>query len=231
MKRAAIIISAAFLFSCNGDKSGSQENVLDAAKDKAGEMSNGATDAATTAEAGHKKYEIKSGIITTETVMSMNGMNLTSKKVLYFDDYGAKECEEEFKTDDAGKEFLAMRIFVKDGFHYTCSVENKGGVKTKSSGYGVASPFNMSEASTQTDSQYKVLSETTVCGKSCKGFSMVTPSGNISMYGWNGITLKTVVDNASMDLKTSTTATKIEENVAIPAEKFEVPAGVVMQTM
>ena len=34
--------------------------------------------------------------------------------------------------------------------------------------------------------------------------------------------------NASMKIKSETTATKIEENVSIPSEKFEVPKDVVM---
>jgi hypothetical protein len=39
-----------------------------------------------------KKYDIKSGIVTFESI----GLGMTSKVVLYFDDYGAKEAEEKY---------------------------------------------------------------------------------------------------------------------------------------
>jgi hypothetical protein len=91
--------------------------------------------------------------------------------------------------------------------------------------------FDMDQAATLKDSQFKKEGNETICGKSCTGFSMVTPSGNIKMFGWNHITLKNTVENASMGLKTVTIATKIQENVPIPADKFVVPAGVVMTDM
>ena len=231
MKKIATLLSLAILFSCSSSKNetpASQE--LDAAKDKAAEMSGGATNSTATAPSGHKKYDLKSGIITFETTGTVGGDKVPkTKQVLYFDDFGAKESRESYKIDEAtGKETLTDRDFEKDGFYYSISFENKGGSKTKGSGYGVASPFVMSEAATQ---KAKGLADETIAGKSCKGFSMVTPSGNITMYGWNKLTLKTITDHAEYKIKTETVATKIEENVSIPADKFEVPAGIEMTDM
>jgi hypothetical protein len=233
MKKTAAVLSLALLFSCNNSGTESNKNAMqDTAKKMASGMTNGASDV-TVAEpvASYKKYDIKSGIVTFETSMQMSGMNIKTKNILYFDDYGIKECQEEYKTDASGKEMLTKRDFVKEGFRYICSIENKGGSKTKAMGYGVASPFNMDEASTMKDNQFKKIPDETVCSKSCNAFSMVTPSGNIKMYGWNRITLKTVVDNPSMKMKTETVATKVEENASIPAEKFEVPKDVKMVDM
>lgn len=186
---------------------------------------------ATSSFTAYKKYDIKSGIITYESTMQMGGMDIKSKKILYFDDFGIKECEEEYTVDATGTETLKKRDFVKDGFRYTCSLDYGNGAKTKARGYGVAAPFNQKEASTMKDNQYKVLPDETICAKKCGTFSMVTPSGNIKMSGWNRVTLKTVVDNESMGLKSEIIATKIQENAAIPADKFEVPKGVVMKDM
>jgi len=229
MKKTATILSLVLLFSCNSSKNEKQ----DAAKDKAAEMTNGASNVpAPETNSNYKKYDIKSGIITYETKMEMSGMIINTKKILYFDDYGIKESEEEYKTDpETGKETLSARDFVKDGYRYTCSVENKSGAKTKAMGYGVAAPFNMNEAATLKDNQFKKIADETICGKSCNGFSMVTSSGIIKMYGWNRITLKTTLDNSSMEMKSETVATKIEENVSIPSDKFEVPKDVVMTDM
>jgi hypothetical protein len=229
MKKITTLLSLIIFFSCNNSKNESVNTAT--AVDKAAEMTNGATTEKTSEATAVKKYDIKSGIITYETSMSMSGMNIKTKKILYFDDFGSKECEEEYKIDPTGKEVLANRNFVKDGFHYICSIENNGGVKTKERGTGVAAAFNMEEASSMKDSQFKKTADETVCGKACNSFSMVTPSGNIKMFGWNKITLKTVTDNASMQMKSEQVATKVEENASIPADKFEVPAGMKITDM
>lgn len=231
MKKTATLLLAVILFACNNNETAkTSEEQQSAAKDKAAEMTNGATNSTATAPSGHKKYDLKSGIITFETKGSMGSDPIPkTKQVLYFDDYGAKECQEIYKIDEAtGKETLTDRDFEKDGFRYIISYENKGGIKTTGSGYGIVSPFVMSKAKTQ---NAKELSDETIAGKLCKGFSMNSPSGNITMYGWNKITLKTITDNAQYKMKSETVATKIEENVSIPADKFEVPKDVKMTDM
>ncbi|MDI1355381.1 MAG: hypothetical protein PSX36_10705 [bacterium] len=226
MKKTATIFSLAALLSCGGSKEPSTTGNQDAAADKAVEMTNGASAAAPVETVSDfKKYDIKSGIVTFETKMEMSGMVIKKKSILYFDDYGIKECEEQYDVDAAtGKEVLTDRNFVKDGYHYICSVENKGGIKTKQNGYGVAALFNMSEAESMKENKFKKLPDETVCGKVCNAFSMETPSGKISMCGWNRIVLKTRVENESM--KTETVAKTISENATIPGDKFEVPNGV-----
>jgi hypothetical protein len=232
MKKTAALLSLTLLFSCSSEKKPETNAIQEAAQNKAAEMTNGASAApAPETNSNYKKYDTKSGIVTFETKMEMSGMTIKTKSVVYFDDYGIKECEETYKTDASGKEALTDRSFVKDGFRYTCSIENKGGIKTKALGYGVAAPFNMDEASTMKDVQFKKTGDETICGKPCESFSMVTPSGVIKMFGWNKIALKTTLDNASMKMKTETVATKVEENVSIPADKFEVPKDVVMKEM
>ncbi len=207
-------------FSCGNNASTTTTPNKDSAKDKMEDTKSKGPEVSPA-----KKYDIKSGIITYESNMEMTGIKIHTKKVLYFDDYGVKEAEEEYKTM-GGSEKLSERNFVNDGYHYIVSIENKGGIKSKMSGTGVAARFNMDEASTMKDNQYKKVADETICGKTCSGFSMVTPSGTITMYGWNGIALKTTVENTAAKMKTVTIATKIEENASIPADKFEVPTDI-----
>src|SRR5580765_6507469 len=54
-----------------------------------------------------KKYDIKSGIITYDTEMEMAGMKIPGKVVLYFDDYGIKECEETYKSGKLAESFVS----------------------------------------------------------------------------------------------------------------------------
>ncbi|MBA3662769.1 MAG: hypothetical protein H0W61_00985 [Bacteroidetes bacterium] len=228
MKKTAAILSLAIMFSCGTKES--EKNTAGPVKDTAAGAS-ADTAGATTETEGHRKYDIKSGIVSYEIKMEMAGVVTKSKRVLYFDDYGVKECEEEYKIDGTGAETLDKRDFVKDGQRYICSVGSKDGLKTKGSGYGVAAPFNMDEASTMKDNKFKKLNDETICGKTCNSFSMETPSGLITMYGRNHIVYKTTLDNPSMKMKSETVATDVKENVEIPAEKFEVPKGVVLQNM
>jgi hypothetical protein len=227
MKYIIAIFSLTTLFSCSNSKSEPGSNSsIDSAKNTAAGMTNGATNSTAPASTA-KKYESKSGIVTYETTASVSGMTIKTKQILYFDDYGVKECQEEYKMDDAtGSYVLDKMDFVKDGFRYIISPADKTGLKTKEQGTGVAAKFDMDEAAALKDNQFKKIADETVCGKSCNGFSMVTSSGNIKMYGWNKIALKTVTDFPAMKMSTTTIATKFEENVAVPADKFEIPKDV-----
>jgi hypothetical protein len=230
MKKTAALLSLSLLFSCGNSGNKPTQN-QEVATDKAAEMTNGASNNATDGSAAvANKYDIKSGIVTYETKMEAAGMIIKSKKILYFDDYGAKECEEEYKSDAAsGKEILKGRNFTKDGFHYIISFENKGGVKTKMRGTGVAAKFDMDEAASMKENKFVKLADETICGKSCNAFSMETPSGKITMSGWNRVTLKTSL--AGNGIKSESTATKIEENASIPSDVFEVPKDMAITDM
>lgn len=229
MKKTISILSLAILFSCNSRKNETANNpATDAAKSTASDMTNGATEAAVPAGTTAHKYGLKSGIITYDVKMEMAGTVIKTKQVLYFDDYGAKECEETYSIE-GGKETLTHKSFVKDGYQYVCSIENNGGVKTKARGEGVQAKFSLEEAATQ--DQFKTIGGETIAGRRCEGFSMVTPSGNIKMYGWKHITLKTDLNDPSTKMKSTSVATTVEENATIPAGKFEVPAGMKMTDM
>jgi hypothetical protein len=47
-----------------------------------------------------KKYDIKSGIVTYELNMKMGKMEIKKKTVVYFDDFGMKECRETYSKDN-----------------------------------------------------------------------------------------------------------------------------------
>ena len=227
MKKCFAILSLLFLFSCGNKNSDAvADNPIDAAKEKASEMTNGATDNSVAASTD-KKYDSKSGIVTIETTASVSGMTVKTKQVLYFDDYGRKECQEQFVFDQSTNAYvLDTKDLVKDGFRYIISTVQKTGMKTKAQGSGVAAKFDMDEAATMKDMKFKKIGDETICGKVCNCFSRVTPSGNITMFGWNKIVLKTITDNPEMKMKTVAVATKIEENVSMPSDKFEIPKDV-----
>jgi hypothetical protein len=54
--------------------------------------------AKTVAQTSLNKYDIKSGIISYESIMKMGDFELNDKVVVYFDDYGMKECKETYES-------------------------------------------------------------------------------------------------------------------------------------
>jgi hypothetical protein len=59
-----------------------------------------------------KKYGIKSGIVTFETTIKMTGMTITKKSIVYFDDYGMKECKESYKNGKLEEPFFSDGKFL-----------------------------------------------------------------------------------------------------------------------
>ena len=170
-----------------------------------------------------KKYDIKSGILTFETTMKMSGMEIKTKSIVYFDDYGTKECKETYDDDGTVKEW-----FLCDGSDlYAVFFEKKEAYKRGKaySGRGTEMRFDWNAISEKDkkSGKYKKASNVTVAGKNCETFELDDESGKTRFGGWNHITL--FVDQTSGDMKTMTKAVKIEENAKVPAEKFKIPAG------
>ncbi|MGE5848117.1 MAG: hypothetical protein ACM34O_15445, partial [Ignavibacteria bacterium] len=68
-----------------------------------------------------------------------------------------------------------------------------------------------------------------ILGKTCEVFSMNNEKSKLkgTVYNWQGLTLKSEIEMGGIKMKTA--ATKIEENIPIPSEKFEVPKDIKIQ--
>jgi len=173
-----------------------------------------------------KKYDIKSGIITYEMVMKVGTMEMKNKIVVYFDDYGMKECKDTYQGDKIeqsyfsdGKELYAVKLAKKMAF--------KQGTASR----GTELRVEWSEFGTAEDRQsgkFKKLPAMTVAGKSCEVFEYNDGKGGITKYGgWNKILM--LLDTQMQGTHTIQRATKVEENVNVSPEKFKVPAGFTVQ--
>jgi hypothetical protein len=169
-----------------------------------------------------KKYDIKSGIVTYELLMKVGNFEIKNKIVVYFDDYGLKECRETFS-----KEKLEQSAFSDGKTLYVIKPNQKTAYDRGSASRGTELRVEWSEFGTEKDKQsglYKKLAGMTVAGKNCEVFEYNDGKGTITRYaGWNKILMY-------MESKTSSTETvqkalKIEENIKVPPEKFAVPAG------
>jgi hypothetical protein len=174
------------------------------------------------AQVAIQKYDIKSGIVTLESVMNVGTMEMKFKYVVYFDDYGMKECKETYKD---GK---LVNIYFSDGKTlYAVSPGKKTAVKKGDASRGTELRVEFSEMGSQKDrdtGKVKKIAPMLVAGKQCETIETNDGSGTVAQYaGWKKIMM--YMKSKSVNTTTTIKATKIEENVDVPAAKFQVPDG------
>jgi hypothetical protein len=162
-----------------------------------------------------RKYGVKSGIVTYEH----SGFGITTKTILYFDDYGVREAEDKYDTDGTIKE--TNLCDGKD--QYILIHKEKTAYKRGACYRGVAYKFDWEEAA-RGGEKYKPtkLSNQNISGKDCESFSLDI-SGSKTIYaGWNNICflIETPSGNSSVVYK----AVSVEENAVVPTDKLKVPS-------
>lgn len=175
------------------------------------------------AGAQEKMYEVKSGIVTME--MDMMGQKITQQ--IYFDDYGVKQAT---VGNFGGRK---SRNIVVDGSTVMVNDDEKTAMKMPM--MGQQERVNFLQLDEKAIKKYKVkeLGTETVAGKECKKYEvtlfMMGQPQKQTVCVYKGITLKSTSksDFGSMDQ----VATKVEENVTIPASMFTVPEGVKIEEM
>jgi len=170
------------------------------------------------------KYDIKSGIITFDYTIMLGKTKLTNKTIVYFDDYGMKECKEEYE----GKEL--KKSFFSDGKTlYTVIHATKTAFKRGNAFRGTEFRFDLDEVSAKEKESGKArkLDNIIVAGKTCESFERRGTSDRTVFAGWNHIVLLTDYDAGTM--KSTTRAVSVQENVKVPPDKFMVPAGYTVQ--
>ena len=175
------------------------------------------------AQAQEKLYEVKSGIVTME--MDMMGQAMVQE--IYFDDYGAKQAT---LSNFGGRK---MRMLVVDGSNVMVNDEEKTATRMPMMGQGEKVNFtNLDEKAIK---KYKVkeLGTEVVADKECKKYQitvfMMGQPQKQTVWVYKGITLKT---SSSSDFgEMVQKATKLQENVEIPASMFTIPEGVQVKDM
>jgi len=176
------------------------------------------------AHAQFKKYDIKSGIITFETAIEMGTMKMKNKIMVYFDDYGMKECHENYDGEK-----LKSSLFSDGQMVYNVQYAKKTAYKRGKAYSGTEFRFDWNDISEKdkTSGKAKKLPNVTVAGKNCESY-MVGSSTDKTVYaGWGHVCL--MIDVSSSTMRSLIKAVKFEENAKVPPEKFAVPAGYKMK--
>lgn len=175
------------------------------------------------AQAQVKKYDIKSGVVTYDLIMKVSGMEIKKKVVVYFDDYGMKECRETYSNTKLEESYFS------DGKDlYSVRHAQKKVFKQGAAYRGTELRMEWSEFGTEKDrksGKFKKLPAMVIAGKNCEVFESNDGKGSITTYGgWNKILMYLHVK--TKDVESIQKAIKVaENNVKVPSEKFQIPAG------
>lgn len=177
-----------------------------------------------------KLYPTKTGII--EWKAEAMGDVTT---VVYFDDYGAKQASytiTEIKLFNIVSTSTSVEITV-DGWVTKYDPEEKTGyrepllVPLGASAFPDIAELRKRKADGHSTPEIEELPARTILGREAQGYSVVT--GGMTMKGWiwETIPLRTEID---MGLKSPMVmeVTRLELGAEVPAEKFEIPADVVI---
>lgn len=172
----------------------------------------------TSAKLAKNKYGIKSGIVEYST----KAMGTEVNQTLYFDDFGAKEATE-ISMEMAGFKSNTLNIN-KGEYAYTLDMNAKTGTKHKIIPTGVEIDFNNLSEELEKKMNLEKVGKENFAGKECEKYTIDYKDMQMkgSFLVWKGIALKSDFNLSTM--KTEMIAKNIQENVNIPASKFEVPA-------
>lgn len=185
-----------------------------------------------------KRYDLQSGIVTYEPMVIMG---ITSLSTLYFDDYGRREARETVTDSNImGMKSHEKKVDITDG-NYVISYEVEKIVNGKDETSKVATKTDMRQAQEMAmqmaktfdveqmkrDFDYREEGTEVVAGVTGTKYSVSfnKERKDQRVYGvlYKKISLSTQMGGISVK------AQKIEENVAVPASKFEVPSGYTIQ--
>ena len=167
-----------------------------------------------------KKYHIKSAIISFDNTITIMGMGVKQKQILYFDDYGIKECKELYEDT------TLMESVISDGKDvYRIVFEEKTAYKKGGGASGTEPAFGWNEISAddKRSGKAKKLDAMTVAGKSCEVYEHTDGDAKTIIAGWNNIRL--FVDLKSKQINSVSKAVMVKENVVIPVQRFKLPRG------
>ncbi len=218
MKKGMVTVAAALLilfFGCGSEKAADEGS---SAVKELKDASKSAEQVSAKKSRIRKKYDIKSGIVQFK-VQDPSG---THREVLYFDDYGIKECLETYNTDG---ELTETKFCDGEKLYTYKNSEKTVYILSSHSGNGTEMRFDKDGFQPEQKKKYKYAErpDMTVAGKPCTAFYMETGFGKTVYAGWSHITLYHNQKTTYGDIVRE--AASLEENAAVPAARFAVPDG------
>ena len=171
-----------------------------------------------------KKYSIKSCTITYEMTQKMTGLDIKSKVVVSFDDYGMKECRETYQGD------RIQEVFFSDGKElYKLQPAKKTAFRRGKADRGTEPTISWNDVSADDKKagKAKQLPNINIAGKTCESFEYVSDKETTTYAVWNHVQM--MIDMKSKEMTMVKKAVTVDEKTAVSADKFKVPAGYTIQ--
>jgi hypothetical protein len=166
----------------------------------------------------YAKFAMKSGVIEMESVT----MGMKQNIMMYFDDWGQMVANE-IHMSVLGQKTHIVSI-IKDGWSYEIDMIKKQGRKVKidMNAYDQINYLKMDDQMMK-DFNITFIGDVEILGRQCKEYELNMKEQGLKAKTavWNGIALRSEASVMGMSVKIN--VTKIQENVEIPAEKFEIP--------
>ena len=168
---------------------------------------------------GYKKYLIKSGSFENQTVLSTISVHMAYKTIIYFDDYGMKECRDTYTGEILEERFMC------DGVNtYKIVPKEKTAYMVGKAYRGTEPRFSWDEVdkADKTSGKAIKLSDTLMAGKKCERYQVKAEGVTATYAGYKNISFLTMIISPG---GTSLTRCVSIEVMDIPAEKFTIPEG------
>lgn len=169
------------------------------------------------------KYQIKSGIITYTTVMKTHSVDYQYKTIIYFDDYGAKECRDNYKGDTLSESLMS------DGEKtYRIIHSLKKAFWSGTSKKGTEPKFGWSNVSEEDISSGKItrLPDERIAGKECLVYSLKSGKVTAKYAGWKDIIFLTEISSEGGFIATRAIRAQTGN---VQTHKFKIPEGYTVQ--
>jgi hypothetical protein len=180
-----------------------------------------ATSLAHAAQPVHK-YDIQSGKISLDISMKMEASEIKTQAIVYFDDFGVKECKETYVDGE-----LKDIVLCDGNASYALKPNKKSAVKIGDAFHGTDMRMDINEMGTKEDrasGRVQQIALMQIADKTCELIEVVDDKGGKSRYaGYKKIMM--YMQTGSNTMTTTIKAISIEEDVAVPAAKFQIPAG------
>jgi hypothetical protein len=222
MKKHVLILATVCIASFSACTSAAKEKTSDTADTKSASAKTNAV------EGINGKYQIKSGRYVTKANNNPVGVAMDTYTIVYFSDYGKKELSETVTKVEMGtikQETHNFSLLLEDMI-YNWDAATKRGSK-----YSIKDildkNINYETLSDELKKQFKYteLGKETILGKECNKISVeVQPGATAILCHYKGIPMRSEAN--VMGTKIVTDVTELEENINIPADKFNIPSDV-----
>ncbi len=175
-------------------------------------------------DAQDRKYDVKSGVITYETMTLEGRVQIAGRVVLYFDEYGRLECKDTYVNGMLKESVLCDGKTVYTLWHDKRVVFRRG---PASRGTEVRFDWDALPASEKMEGHIRRIPAMTLAGKVCDAFERSTQGGVVRYAGADHILMY-----CERNLKGENSVMKavsVDESKSVPAWKFVPPPGYVEQ--